>query len=147
MKDPAAQVRIGYKVKLDGQVLHNSVPIKVYGRRVPTNAVTPYIYFPRQNGVDAGDKTSFSSHHEIDVEVVFRSDTGMEQDILDNISNQIMQIIARMRVEDCPQFSGFVNVGTTFVRSTELTDYDNTFTYLRKILTFNNIIYEGGFGS
>lgn len=147
MKDPATSVRIGYKDKLDGNVLYNGVPIKWYGRRVPKSAVTPYGYFPRQTGVNDGTKTSFTTNHEIDVEIVFGSETGTEQDVLDDLSNQTTQIIARMRVEDCPQFPGFINVGTELLRTTELTDYDNTYTYLRKILTFNNIIYEGGFGS
>lgn len=147
MKDPATAVRIGYKEKLDGNVIYDSIPLKVYGRRVPDNAIDPYIYFPRQNGINDGTKTSFVSNHEIDVEIVFRSTTGTQQDILDDLSNQVLQIIAQMKVENCPQFPGFVNVGTEWVRSTELTDYDNTYTYLRKILTFSNIIYEGGFGS
>jgi len=147
MKDPATAVRIGYKAKLDGNVLYKGNPIKWYGRRVPKSAATPYGYFPRQNGGNDGTKTSFVTNHEIDVEIVYGSETGTQQDELDSLSNQTLEIIARMRVEDCPQFPGFVNVGTEFIRSTELTDYDNTYTYLRKILTFNNIIYEGGFGS
>ena len=147
MKDPATAVREGYKVKLDGNVTHNGTPIKWYGRRVPANASLPYGYFPRQNGTNDGTKTSFVTNHEIDVEIVYGSTTGTEQNELDALSNQVLEIIARMRVEDCPQFAGFVNVGTKFERSTELTDYDNTYTYLRKILTFSNIIYEGGFGS
>jgi|SRR6187402_3891192 len=147
MKDPATSVRIGYKAKLDGNVLYKGHPIKWYGRRVPNGAITPYGYFPRQNGVNDGTKTSFVTSHEIDVEIVLGTDTGTEQNDLDDLSNQTLQIIARMRVQDCPQFPGFVNVGTKFERSTEITDYDNTYTYLRKILTFSNIIYEGGFGS
>lgn len=147
MKDPATSVRIGYKAKLDGNVILNGVPLKWYGRRVPKPAVTPYGYFPRQTGTNDGTKTSFVTNHEIDVEIVYASTTGTEQDILDDLSNQVLQIIAQMKVEDCPQFPGFINIGTKFERSMELTDYDNTYTYLRKILTFNNIIYEGGFGS
>lgn len=147
MKDPATAVRVGYKNKLDGQVVLDGVPIKWYGRRVPVNAVLPYGYFPRQNGTNDGSKVSFTTNHEIDVELVFASETGTQQDKLDDMSNQVLQIIARMKVEDCPQFPGFVNVGTTFLRSIELTDYNGTYTYLRKIITFNNIIYEGGFGS
>lgn len=147
MKDPATSVRIGYKAKLDGNVVYNGVVLKWYGRRVPKSATVPYGYFPRQTGTNDGTKTSFTTNHEIDVEIVYGSTTGTEQHILDSYSDQVLQIIARMRVQDCPQFPGFINVGTTFVRSTELTDYDDTYTYLRKIITFNNIIYEGGFGS
>ncbi len=147
MKDPATSVRAGYKDKLDGQVRLDGVPIKWYGRRVPKTAVTPYGYFPRQNGVNDGTKTSFTTNHEIDVEIVYASTTGTEQDILDDLSNQVLEIVAQMEVANCPQFTGFVNVGTKFERSTELTDYDNTFTYLRKILTFSNIIYERDSGS
>lgn len=143
MKDPAEQVRIGYKAKLDGNVTYNGTPIKWHGRRVPGNAVMPYGYFPRQRNINDSTKTSFSVNHEIDVEIVWRSETGMEQNILDDLSNQTMELIATMKVEDCPQFTGFKNVGTKFERDGELTDYDGTYTYLRKIITFSNIIYEG----
>lgn len=143
MKDVTSSVRTAYIAKLNGNVLYNAVPVKVYGRRVPTNATIPYIYIPSQSSINDSTKTCFTTNHNVDVEVVWRSETGMEQNILDDLSNQVQVILAPKLVPDCPQPVGFVNVGTKFERSTELTDYDGTYTYLRKILTFSNIIYEG----
>lgn len=143
MKDVSLSVRTAYIAKLKGFVKYNGVSVEIYGKRVPDNAKLPYIYFPNQNSSNDSSKTCFCTNHTVNVEVVWRSDTGMEQNILEDLSNQIMTLIATMKVEDNPQPVGFINVGTSFDSSNELIDYDGTFTYLRKILIFNNIIYEG----
>jgi hypothetical protein len=143
MKDVTLSVRTAYVSRLSGAVSYLGSPVKIYGRRVPSAATFPYIYIPSQNSVDDSTKSTFSTNHNVDVEIVWRSATGMEQNIVDDLSNQVMQLIATKLVGNCPQPVGFINLGTKFERSTELTDYDGTYTYLRKIITFSNIIYEG----
>lgn len=142
MKDVSYSLRVAYINKLKGFVKYKGVDVPIYGRRVPDEAQTPYIYIPNQNSVNISGKSCFTTDQSVDVEIVWRSETGMEQNVLEDLSNQVMQLIAKMKLEDQPTPAGFLNMHTRFERSNELTDYDGAFTYLRKILTFSNMIYE-----
>lgn len=143
MKDVTLEVRTAVVQKLQGEILYNGQPVPVRGGRVNTTIIPPYIYVPTQSSLSNSGKDYFSTDHTVTVEVVFRSETGTEQNVVDDLANQVCEVLAPMRQIDMPQPETLGMVDFTLTSINQLVDYDDTYTYLRKILVFETLVDEG----
>ena len=143
MRDPSAALRTAIVQNLQGQILHGGQAVPVWASRVPTHVNPPYIYVPSQQVINDSAKDYFATNSTVTVEVVYRSETGVEQSEVDNLSDQVLQILAAKDQIDMPHPSGFHTVDFTLVSVNQLVDYDDEYTYLRKVLVFDALIDEG----
>lgn len=144
MIDVDYKLRVAVIAKLQGAVTWQGQPVPVRGEFVNASLGHPYIYIPTQLMRNDSAKDYFSSDNTINIEVVTRSETGLDLPAqCDNISNQVMQILAVKDQIDMPQPDGLGMVDFEFESSQRLRDYDGVFSYLRKVLIFNALIDEG----
>lgn len=144
MEDVDYELRVAVIAKLQGNVTWQGQPVPVRGEFVNSSLPHPYIYIPTQSMSNDSAKQYFASDNNINIEVVTRSETGLDLPAqLDNISNQVMQLLAVKDQIDMPQPDGLGMVDFQFVSSQRLRDYDWVYMYLRKILIFNALVDEG----
>ena len=144
MIDVDYELRVAVIAKLQGNVTWAGSPVPVRGEFVNTDLPTPYIYIPTQSMQNDSAKQYFATDNNINIEIVTRSETGLELPAqLDNISNQVMQLLAVKNQIDMPQPDGLGMVDFQFVSSQRLRDFDDVYRYLRKVLIFNALIDEG----
>lgn len=144
MIDVDYELRVAVIAKLQGNVTWQGQPVPVRGEFVNTDLPHPYIYIPSQSMQNDSAKQYFATDNTIHVEIVTRSETGLDLPAqLDNISKQVMALLAVKDQIDMPQPSGFGMVDFEFVSSQRLRDYDGVYMYLRKILIFNALVDEG----
>src|SRR5690606_2405782 len=128
-------LRVAVIAKLQGNVTWQGQPVPVRGEFVNTDITHPYIYIPTQSMRNDSAKQYFASDNTINIEVVTRSETGLDLPAqLDNISKQVMSILAVKDQIDRPQPDGLGMVDFQFVSSQRLRDFDDVYRYLRKIL-------------
>lgn len=144
MIDVDYELRVAVIAKLQGNVTWDGQPVPVRGEFVNTTLPHPYIYIPTQSMSNDSAKQYFATDNSINVEIVTRSKDGLDLPAqLDNISKQVMAILAVKDQIDMPQPDGLDMVDFQFVSSQRLRDYDGVFRYLRKILIFNALVDEG----
>lgn len=144
MIDVDYELRVAVIGKLQGGVTWEGKAVPVRGEFVNSSLPHPYIYIPSQSMSNDSAKQYFASDNNINIEVVTRSETGLDLPAqLDNISNQVMQLLAVKDQIDMPQPSGLGMVDFQFVSSQRLRDHDGVYMYLRKILIFNALVDEG----
>ena len=144
MIDVDYELRVAVIAKLQGNVTWQGQDVPVRGEFVNSSLPHPYIYIPTQSMSNDSAKQYFASDNNINIEIVTRSETGLDLPAqLDNISNQVMSILSVKDQVDMPQPSGLGMVDFQFVSSQRLRDYDGVYMYLRKILIFNSLVDEG----
>lgn len=144
MIDVDYELRVAVIGKLQGSVTWDGQPVPVRGEFVNSSLPHPYIYIPTQSMSNDSAKQYFATDNNINIEVVTRSETGLDLPAqLDNISKQVMQLLAVKDQIDMPQPMGLGMVDFQFVSSQRLRDYDGVYMYLRKILIFNALVDEG----
>ena len=144
MQDVDYKLRVAVIAKLQGQVTWQGQDVPVRGEFVNTTLTHPYIYIPTQSMLNDSAKQYFATDNTINIEIVTRSETGLDLPAqLDNISNQVMQLLAVKNKVDMPQPDGLGMVDFQFVSSTRLRAFDSVYRYLRKVLIFNALVDEG----
>lgn len=144
MIDVDYELRVAVIAKLQGNVTWSGSAVPVRGEFVNSSLPHPYIYIPTQSMSNDSAKQYFASDNNINIEVVTRSETGLDLPAqLDSISKQVMQLLAVKDQIDMPQPDGLGMVDFQFVSSQRLRDYDGVYMYLRKILIFNALVDEG----
>ena len=144
MIDVDYELRVAVIAKLQGNVTWGGQPVPVRGEFVNSDLTHPYIYIPTQSMRNDSAKQYFSTDNTINIEVVTRSETGLDLPAqLDDISNQVMQLLSVKGQADMPQPDGLGMVDFQFVSSQRLRDFDDVYRYLRKVLIFNALIDEG----
>lgn len=144
MIDVDYELRVAVIGKLQGNVTWEGQVVPVRGEFVNSSLPHPYIYIPTQSMSNDSAKQYFATDNNINIEVVTRSETGLDLPAqLDNINKQVMQLLAVKDQIDMPQPSGLGMVDFEFVSSQRLRDYDGVYMYLRKILIFNALVDEG----
>lgn len=144
MIDVDYELRVAVIAKLQGNVTWEGQAVPVRGEFVNSSLPHPYIYIPTQSMQNDSAKQYFASDNNINIEIVTRSETGLDLPAqVDNISNQVMQLLAVKDQIDMPQPAGLGMVDFQFVSSQRLRDYDGVYMYLRKILIFNALVDEG----
>lgn len=144
MEDVDYELRVAVIAKLQGNVTWQGQSVPVRGEFVNATLSHPYIYIPTQSMQNDSAKQYFATDNTINIEVVTRSETGLDLPAqLDNISNQVMQLLAVKNQVDMPQPAGLGMVDFQFQSSQRLRDFDETYRYLRKILIFNALVDEG----
>lgn len=137
-------MRVAVIAKLQGNVTWQGQDVPVRGEFVNTTMTHPYIYIPTQSMRNDSAKQYFASDNQINIEVVTRSETGLDlPPQLDDISNQVLQLLAVKNQSDMPQPDGLGMVDFTFQSSQRLRDFDDVYRYLRKVLIFTALIDEG----
>src|SRR5690606_5251892 len=131
MIDVDYELRVAVIAKLQGNVTWQGQPVPVRGEFVNSDLTHPYIYIPTQSMLNDSAKQYLSTDNNINVEIVTRSETGLDLPAqLDNISKQVMTLLAVKDQIDMPQPDGLGMVDFQFVSSQRLRDFDDVYRYL-----------------
>lgn len=141
MQDVNYILRKAYFQALNGVVSWNVVPLPVYDKFAPNDAVYPYIILSTQTDVE--DSVKNCQGHEatmlIDVVTGFTGEVNSAQ--MDNICGQIQGIINPIS----PRIilgGGFQLIRTRKISDNTLESQNGVWKVLRRLLRFDHIIHE-----
>lgn len=132
-------VRTAIADKLRGHVILNTSAVPIYSRIVASPHPDTYIY--NQSNTNGSDKQYFSIDHTVDVAVVHLSEGEPDVVVIDELTNQVMELLVTKEQKDMPDVEGLIDF--QFVRSAQVNEMDGTGVILKNVLTFEAIIDEG----
>jgi hypothetical protein len=94
VNDPDKAIRTAYKNALDGNLTFNSLPVPVVDEKLHADDRNDvYVMFSTQNANDKPNKTYHATEVNLAVLVVNRRESTVQKSVIDNISDQILQIV------------------------------------------------------
>lgn len=146
MRDSMKPVRQAINTLINGVVTYKSAPVKCYDEKVFTGDMPDiYILYSTQQETPGPDQTdcTFSMRSSIDIEVISRTGSEVSKDVLDDVSNDIMQIIIPTQGTAGFIMSGFqiIDAARESAISQNLTITESQ-SILRKIIRFIFILSQ-----
>lgn len=136
-------IRKGYFQRLNGTVLSNSQPVKIYDGMAPNDAIYPYIILSTQTASDTSVKRCQGQEATMLLDVVTGYTGDVERETIDNIANQIFQLINPVDA------SGYIDAGpdlqvisTRLISDTTMETQNDVWKILRRLIRFTHRVQE-----
>ncbi|MGA8762444.1 MAG: hypothetical protein WB562_06100 [Candidatus Sulfotelmatobacter sp.] len=142
MRDYNTPVRIGYFKKLNGSIISDGLPIRLYPKQAPNDALYPYIIISTQTGVDDSTKNQQGQQVTILIDIVTGFQGAINDDIANNIADQIFTLINPKDKSFIEMPSYLKIISTNLLLDTDLQDQNGVYKIYRRLLRFGHIIHE-----
>lgn len=137
-------IRTAYYTALNGQVLHNAIPVPVYDAfAVPDGIPYPYILLSSQTSNQLSIKRCKRYNSSILIDIVTGSTDPIGRSDAEDIAEQIEDIINPDTYLDIDLSAYNYQLGNTFRDGdTDLTDKNGLYYIYRKLLTYSFLIVK-----
>lgn len=140
MRDSMKPVRLAINTLINGVVTYKGNPVKCYDEKVFTGQVPDiYILYSTQQETPGPDQTdcTFNMNSSIDIEIISRTGSEVSKDVLDDVSNDIMQLVVPTQGTAGFTLSGFqiINAARESAITQNITITESQ-SILRKIVRF-----------
>lgn len=135
-------IRTAYYSVLDGQVLHNAIPVPIYDAfAVPDGISYPYILLSSQTSVQGNLKRWKRYSASILIDIVTGSTDPIGRSDAEDIAEQIENIINPDSFDDLDLTDNGYDIGNTSrAGDSDLSDKNNMYYVYRKLITYDHII-------
>lgn len=148
MIDVKLPLRTAYYQLLNGAIIYNAtaIPISTDLRKLADNAALTYIIIRAQTGIDKSTLNSFDSQEEIFLDIVNKAKTRVNNEIIENISNQIFGLVLpSVKANGLPAQPG-IQIACVQLSGDRYLDLvlNSSTTAMRRILTFTQKVRQTG---
>lgn len=142
MRDYNKPVRTGYFKALNGLVMSNGSPVKIYPKQAPNDASYPFIVISSQTAVDDSTKNQQGQQVTVLLDIITGFQGAVNDDIANSITDQIYQII-NPKNRDFIEMPPYLKIlSTSLLLDTDMQEQNGNYKIYRRLLRFGHIIHE-----